>query len=344
MKIEKANFDYEYQLFSENQKGHEAISQELEYLYFFAEKNPGQLLTQKNYSTEYLDHVASVTGSFPTITHVGKANCWWGSLENLNLEKRLNSKLTSTQFAIESQLCHEKTKIIKTIDEIVETNDPMVLKDPYQMSGRGFFHYDKNTLSKAISWAEKKLPLIQDPWLKKIHDLGSYYFSETQEIINYLNFSNPQGNYKGTRIYLDPIQNFAQLSGLGIDLDRFFEKIVMIKDHYLNLGATSGFSIDSFTYEERAKVHCYYLSEVNYRKTMGWVTYQCRKYLGDFKIGELFIHKKKHEYKSIDDLKKVINHEQVMLLSPLENQFMLFFIKSSDKKEMNALEETLSKL
>lgn len=345
MKIHHANFDYEYQLFGLKNTAATTISQEFECLYFFTESNPGQLFTHKNYSNEFLDYVEKVSGLSPHLTTVGKAEYWWGSLENLEVEKKLNSKLTSTQFAIENNLSHPQTQIILENESLIKSDELMVLKQPNLMSGRGFFRYDNNNFKKAVEWSANKFPLIQEPWLVKRDDIGSYYFTETGEIVNYLNFSNLQGNYKGTRIWQNPVHTFDELTALGINLDLFFENMVKIKDHYLKLGATQGFSIDSFTYlsNHEKKIQSYYLSEVNYRKTMGWATHQLRKFLADYAVGELLIHKAKNRY-PLSVLLNLVNQEQVILLSPPENQFLLFFLKAQDKNQLRSLEESINKL
>lgn len=347
LKIHQANFDYEYQLFNLPSHQIKAFSLELECLYFFTEHQPCELLTQKIYSNEYLDYVASLTGQMPQLTLTGIATPWWGSLKNIELEKKLNSKITSTTFAIQNNFAQPKTKIIHSESELAIAEERMVLKDPYQMSGRGFFRFDNGELPKAKKWAEARYPLIQEPWLAKKYDIGTYYFPKIKQLTSYLNFSNAQGNYKGTQVWSNPVEQFDVFTGLGINLDKFFANMVIIKDHYLSLGATEGFSIDSFTYQDDAQTHCYFLSEVNYRKTMGWVTCQLKKYLNQYRVGELFIHKRINTYTSVRELLKVISHnspQQILLLSPPENQFLLFFLRANDQLELSSLENSLDNI
>lgn len=339
LNIYRANFDYEYQLYGLNSAPVSDFSKNLECLYFFSENTSAELLTQNQYSEEYLNYVAETTGRFPTITRTGPAQFWWGSLTDIELERKLNSKITSTQFAIENNLAHDQTRIIKSVDEVACSSSSltMVLKDPHQMAGRGFFQFDQSKIGQAQKWAAGKFPLIQEPWLKKNHDIGTYCFANG-EMISYLNFSNQQGNYKGTRIWADPVDQLSELKSLNLDL--FLENMTKIRDYYRAIGATDGFSIDSFTYED----HCYYLSEVNYRKTMGWTAYQMRKFLQQQKVGSLIIHKRQKIYKTVKELLALINHPDIILISPPENSFLLFFLRGNDKSDLLSLERVISSL
>lgn len=339
MKIYRANFDYEYQLYGLLNGSVLEFSKNLECLYFFTESSSAELFTENLYDEEYLEYVEKITGRNPRITSAGKADFWWGSLTNLELEKKLNSKLTSTQFAIENDLAHRESKIIHHVSEISCSSPQMVLKDPHQMAGRGFFQFDQSKITKASAWAQGKCPLIQEPWLKKIQDIGTYCFANG-EMISYLNFSNLQGNYKGTRIWADPVDQLTELKELKIDLDLFLEKMTAIREFYYTLGAIDGFSIDSFIYQEGF----YYLSEVNYRKTMGWAAYQLKKLLKQHRVGQLVIHKRQNNYQSVTELLKIINNSSIVLISPPKNAFLLFYLCGNDRNDLLLLEEVVNAL
>ena len=351
----RANFDYEIELFS----GHPnlKINQELEYLYWWSEDNLQSLATNYPYSEQYLDYLQSlVKGEVSTIKGKGDTN-WWGELIDIKTEKILNSKITSTQFAIENNLCHPLTKIVSSIDEINHLKDlDYVLKNPYMMSGKGFkkFH-SKNFSEEVKTWANKQFltsPLILEPWLNKKEDFSSYVFLKEMRIETYFNTSNDQGNYKGTIVYGNPTSVFEELERCGVNLDYYFQFTQLVSDYYITLGAKSGMSLDSFIFEEDGLKKVYLLSEVNYRKTMGWVALKLKKYLPVDGVGQLMMIKRENNYENFEDYKSLFNQflydsnsrEGIILLSHHQNQFLTFFLSAKTDSQLNIYRDFLDKL
>ena len=124
------NIDYEYELYDlfEGNDGLknkiEKIRQELEYIYFFLEANETHLKTNKVYCPHYIEYLKSLGLIIPKMTNEStyELSNWWGELKDIPLEKLLNSKKTSTLFALEENLCHPKTQLIENIDELKKFN------------------------------------------------------------------------------------------------------------------------------------------------------------------------------------------------------------------------------
>jgi hypothetical protein len=351
----RANFDYEMELFSgtSNLK----INQEFEYLYWWAEDNLLSLSTNYSYPEQYLDYVQSlVKGEVSISKDKGQLN-WWGELVDLKTEKVLNSKITSTQFAIEKNLCHPKTKIVTSQEEIQHLkNDYYVLKNPYLMSGKGFKKFRGDHFTEEVkSWANKQFmtsPLILEPWLRKKEDFSSYVFLQESKVETYFNYSNEQGNYKGTIVFSNPASIFEELEKCGVNLDYYFKFIEIVSDYYTTLGAKTGMSLDSFTYEEEGFKKVYLLSEVNYRKTMGWVALKLKKYLPSDGIGQLILVKRQKTYESFEQYKMSFknflyekdSHEGIILLSHHQNQFLTFFVAAKTEPQLSLYKDFLDKL
>lgn len=337
--IYRANFDYEIELFSLNKD--ETIRKEFEYLFFWVENSKSSLMTDLNYDESYLKDVFSKTKNKILLTRKLYNKNWWGELKDIELEKKLNSKITSYDFAIKNSYCHPLTKIIKTSDDILlQDQRNYVLKSPFLMAGNGFFLFNHSTISKAKDWANKNLkqgPLILEPWLTKIIDIGTYIV-EREEVVHYLNFSNERGNYKGTRVYKEQSNCFNYLSFLGADIDQFIFETGQIIEYYFQLGAKCNFSIDSFLYKHESQIKLYSLSEINYRKTMGYVALALMKN-NRHQVGELFFlpkTNKKHDHKVLSEL-------NITLLSPVHTRFNIFWIEANTDDEIEEREVFIKK-
>jgi hypothetical protein len=351
----KANFDYELELFSG--QSNLKINQEFEYLYWWAEDELSTLSTKLIYSQDYLDYVQSFILNPIEVTNLNPSVNWWGKLTNLKNEKILNSKITSTNFAIEKNLCHPKTQIITDLNQIKDLEEiDYVLKNPNLMSGKGFYKFKGPHFSnQALTWAKKQIittPIIFEPWLSKKQDFSSYIFFQENRIETYFNFSNEQGNYKGTVVYENPTSTFERLEEIGINLDYYLNFINTVSTFYTELGALDGMSVDSFTYEEEGGNRVYLLSEVNYRKTMGWIALKLKKFLPIDGIGQFYIKKREKQFSNFDSYKKNFSDhlyqknqkEGILLLSPHQNQFLTFFIVAKTEQQLGYFTSCLDKL
>lgn len=315
----KVNIDYESVLFH-SQLGPKGINEYLEYLAFFIQEDV--VLTSKKYSQDYLDYVARISGVTPKTQQAGAADNWWGPLKDLNQERHLNSKLNSSDLAI-SQGWVEAQILNSHLESYPEN---FFFKDPFSMSGKGF-------RSTADAKHIKKFPQILERKLHRIFDFSHYVLPDGQTIA-YANVVDEKFQYKGSE-FLD--WRDATIENLGfykeVSLARwqeFRERLQVIKSHY-HVANNFGYSIDSFVYEENGELLIYPLCEVNYRRTMGRVSYELsQKYAANKKITKLVVTKAKK------DFYKEFVREGVIVLSPGDARFELIFFMADTMEELTA--------
>lgn len=317
------NVDYEQQLFSSSPVKLESnrVNQELEYFLFFLENEP--VYSRRQYDLEYCHHLESMGFTVKTTDHKDNIHCWWGEYENLEQKRLLNSKLTSTRLAIENNLCHPATHIF---DQQQELLPGLVYKDPTGVSGRGI--YTKKDEQKVLGLL-KKTPLICEPLLHRKQDI-SYLHLESEGLM-YTNQVDDYFQYRGTTI--------APLK-LAENLQVNFEKAIQLVCKFMQeQGATGPWSLDGFTYEEDGKLKLYALSEINYRKTMGYVTYKLHQMWNEKGISQLHLiptSKLMGQLPYLDD-------DGIRVLSPRGNRFASLFLQASDLMELQQKRDKLAR-
>lgn len=302
-------------------------NQEFEYLILWLEEE--ELYTTKKYESDYLSFIEKNKDSKPKITtNKSKVKLWCQNTDDKKLQRVLNSKRTSTKFAIENNFAHPETKICVEGEKI---KDNFLYKDPLGMSGIGIWkgsqHKDK------ISSFLKNKKMIEEPLLERTFDIGCCVLEG--ENVFYQNHIDEYFQYKGTTL------------GLSLEKLNWFEeykrKIEMIKKHYREIGIRGPYSIDSFLYKENGIEKLYALSEVNARKTMGYTA---------IKLWEKYFPMKRYcSFKIIAqrDLKTVIDHNkiferfngEVIPLSPNGNIFFTYLIGADSIHDLHELEDDL---
>lgn len=293
----RMNADYEGQLFY-GKPGPQVLNQSLESFIFFIENRP--VLSTKKYSTEFLDYVESITHHRPQLINKSDfSQNWWGDYQQIDLERKLNSKITSAELIQNHKWC-ERTFVIREDNDInfVPFDRTYLVKNPYGMSGQRFLTIDPalphGYLIFQIKQWIKSGPLIVEPLLNRKFDFSCYVFSETSQIY-YQNMVDKHYQYKGTVFfnYLKPdIEHLSFYNDLSLKHWHDYQhQVKEIISFYKELKPISGFSIDSFIYfEDELKIRA--LSEVNYRRTMGRVTYElAKKYNHDRPWAQLIIGK-----------------------------------------------------
>jgi hypothetical protein len=311
----KVNIDYESVLFH-GQIGSTQINQSLEFLAFFLQDQP--ILTARKYSPEYLAHVSKISGVTPRTSESGKASNWWGPLKDLEEERFLNSKITSTELSISHRWV--EAKIIQSPEELAESYpENYFFKDPFSMSGRGF------RPAREASHLTK-FPQILEPILPRRYDFSHYIFPDGR-VVAYENKVDEKFQYKGTRFqdWRNPtVENFSFYGEVSQrEWNRFHERLRLIQDFYRR-PTSFGYSVDSFIYEN----NIYPLCEVNYRRTMGWIAYELSaRYAQDFPWTQFLIQKAQK------DFYKKVARENVLVLSPGDTRFDFIFIRARNEEE-----------
>lgn len=302
-------------------------NQELEYFILWLEEYA--LYTTKPYEKEFLHFLESIKKSKVFLTQDKKNTVLWcQKLDDIEKQKRLNSKLTSAKFAIQEKLAHPKTQIILTNEKI---KSDFLYKDPLGVSGIGMWkgcEY-KNKIEKRL----KKTSLVAEPLLKRTFDISTCVIDNKDYY--YQNHIDEQFQYKGSTLGL----NFTDVSWFA----KYEKDINTIKDYYQNLGIETPYSIDSFTYKEDGKEKIYSLSEVNARKTMGYIAIMLwQKYFSQFRYCsfKLINSKKILNLVSHDKIYKAFEGK-VIPLSPYGNLFFTYIIAENSLHDLYELEDEL---
>jgi hypothetical protein len=346
MKPLKVNADYEVELFHQK-LAPPAMNQSIEFLLFFLESR--SLFSQKKYSSEYLHYVEKLTGRAPQIVNKGPFENYWGSLKNIEVEEWWNSKLTSSELIIQKGWCTD-TLIIRSEDDLkkISTNRDLLLKDPYGMSGQKFqllrFGTSLKERQEVLEKSLRNKPFIIEPYLNRRYDFSQYIFPDGK-VIAYQNEVDEKFQYKGTvfncvqSACLEDLTFYSQIS--EAKWDHFRDQTQQIIDFYSLHPNELGYSIDSFIYQENDELNIRVMSEINYRRTMGRMTYELsHKYAANKSWTALLMAKT-----SVTPLWKIFSgNEGVMVLSPGDSRFEILFLYAQNRAQGLELIAKLNRL
>lgn len=332
----KVNGDYESVLFFN--KPLPVVNEALEFLAMYLTQRP--IITSKKYSKEFLDHVESFTGHIPVLQKEGKSENWWGALKNVEVEKKLNSKEMSAEFNSDSY-------ILKSMSDLPKLDRTYLAKNPYGMSGQNFALVEEGRLEN-LEGMLKKGPVVLEPLFDRKFDFSHYVFPNGISIC-YENIVDSRFQYRGTlfRNYTQPtVENLSFANKVDWSLFKSdYQKILSLYKTELNLG----YSIDSFVYEDHGlKVRS--LSEVNYRRTMGQTAFELALKFGGIRKWAAFVLTKSRG-NFLETKKKLLPLEWepdtsrgVILLSPGDTRYDMFFLSAVDENEGKILLSEMKEL
>lgn len=346
------NIDYESVLYSG--KPNPEFNRSLEFLPLFLEPKP--LFSTRDYPQSYLTYISDLTGKAPQFTSSGPTINWWGELKDLERERFLNSKITSTELAIKKGWNKQAfvLKSRKDLDQFSSLSLPIIMKSPHEMSGRGFKVFQDLSEVKTSSLNPGPFPFILEPLLTRQFDFSAYHFSDGH-LIYYQNLVDEKFQYKGT-IFKDwrnpDLAHLTIFDSVGTEQWARFEKAMEeLRGFYLehSRGLRQSFSVDSFLYKEDGTLKIHYVSEVNFRKTMGSVTYElARKFSRDRPWAMLLLMNSKKiaaDFKLMKEkLSSILTSGEksgVIILSPGDVRFEMFFLTALDSGEGEQLQREL---
>lgn len=350
MKNIKVNADYESVLINPL-KNLPVVNETIEFLAFFIQTKP--IITHKKYSKEYFSYIEEMTGHLPRTVKEGEAVNWWGELRNIELEKKLNSKELSASLNIENNWS-EETHIVRKMNDLPSLHKTYLAKSSLGMSGKGFSLVEENRLSNLEEMIQKG-PVILEPLLKRTDDFSFYVFPNNMKIA-YENFVDTHYQYRGTLFtdYTKPfVESFRLYESIPKeDWDEYKNAVETIISSYRKEGAEGGFSIDSFLFEtQTGSKKIKFLSEVNYRRTMGAVAFDlCMKFGGLRKWG-LFLMTKASGV-GFSEKREILKNLEwrddmssgVVILSPGDTRYDMYFLSAKDATEGGRLFLELKKL
>lgn len=319
---------------------------EFDNLFLWLESDSEMLSTKRKFSEKFLNYIKECrNGVVPKITDKMANSQWWGDSSNLELARLVNSKLTSTEFALENDLCPLDTEIVSSIEEVEDyiemfEDEEILIKKPFSYSGKGHIIFNSKDFDDVYDKIEALLEtesLIIEQNLRRVSDFGTTF--DDKKVFTVKNIVSKDGTYIGS-----VNSNFEQANYLQ-------EKLLIVKKHYENLGWNGPVQIDSFYYLDKKEMHCYECVEVNCRKTMGLMSHelslqfskkdQCSMFI-------LFPNKLKKRAVDFNTLKKYSDDKNVELyiLNELDGYFSQLFIVSNSldnlKEELDDLWEFFS--
>lgn len=269
------NFDYEYELYDIDLPSvkRDVICAEFDYLLFYLPLDGGVLL-RRAISEEFYQ---SVPFKHPYLTKRRDVTNYWGALENVEVERKLNSKIFSLEIENEldinfcdKQLCRNKQELDLYIQR--HKHQKLLYQHPSLFSGIGQGILDS-------SHCLKEFPLICSCHLHRRLDFGSVIYPDGN-MIRYVNLVNQKGRYVGTILVPDDEFSFlvAQMVGKPLEV---VETVLTENLHHLykvdkrvrEEGANAPCQYDSFLFDDGV-LRSYPLVEINYRKSMGQLFYQ----------------------------------------------------------------------
>lgn len=276
MNCYKVNLDYESFLFDPSYKEQSpkflSMIKEFEYIFFLINKENCILKNHLEYEETYLNSLRALGFVIPQFNPAAqKCLNWWGQQKNIELERQLNSKLTSAAIALENNWGMFDGAIVQSNLDAKNwvssfPNRQWLIKNPHGVSGSGHALYTDKNFSGAH---------LLEPVFQRVFDIGTTFEVVDGQLINMFmveNINSKVGSFKGgvgaKNIKLFKSYIFNKYNFDLSELENITKKIFRI---YLELGATSNIQIDSFVYLDGGILKLYPLVEVNYRKTMGLV-------------------------------------------------------------------------
>lgn len=286
MKTYQVDLDYESYLFdphyNETLPLFQKTNREFEYVFFLINKEKCALKNIRSYDKNYLNTLQALGFVIPEL-HPNEARSikWWGHHHDKELEKKLNSKLTSSRLAKQRGWGFHEGAIVSSVSEVYEhlrkfpKKERWIIKRPHSFSGIGHYQFSASEINEETLKKILVEEVLLEPLYKRIFDVGvTFVVSEGAIIREFMveNLNSPNGGFKGG-IGSSNVDKFKKyiLEKYRYSLDDLEKKIREIATAYLSMGASSNIQIDSFVYEEEGELKLYPLVEVNYRKTMGLV-------------------------------------------------------------------------
>ena len=322
------NADFEWQLFQAKRRLQSTKkTQEFEHLICWV--SPMEtIFTEKEYSLDYKRWFFRHNQvEFKTTKAAISISNWLGNYDQIELKRKLQNKAITLQFAANYNLGPRNFSLIHTESEV---EPGFLYKYPKSLSGMGHYRYeDKEKIFNLINAREV---MTKEKLLNRIKDFSSLWIDGDLKFF-YQNIVNDRFQYRGTII--DKAESFLS----SHQKDAFEAQIPLLKswiDTYQGV-----LSLDSFIYKENNQEQIYYLSEVNCRKTMGYIAWKLsQKFFPDkalvkFKFGRTGYTLKDYEkFYTISD-------QKIMGLSPVENKFQVFLIGADSESELVDLERII---
>lgn len=286
----------------------------------------GPLLAHREYSSDYLAHIEKQTGKKPSYLTKGQGKWWWGDLTNQKLMRRLSDKTEflkwwQPRWPLEAQVCFTFDEIERLVDE-----REWLVKKSDGMSGRGHVKVNAQNLAHSRKQIEKSLShgVVVEPLYHRTQDVSALWLADEQRYIFYQNKIDARFQWR------ECILSAEMMEQVPLETSDWIERLRELQAHVSQLGYDGPFSVDAFYYESGAEKKFHPGSEMNPRKTMGWLAYQFWK-LRKPKYLSLSLHPGKLSESEWSEVKTLASG---VLLSPAENPFAWILTEAATEEEL----------
>lgn len=323
------NVDYENVLFG----GPSLLARihALEFIAFWVQDNP--VVIHRQYSDFYLEHIKQSCSRTPKISSQDSGTPWWGELKDISLEKRLNSKIWArdwwgSRYKFQGKICFSELEVL----ELIQDNQWWLIKRNFGMSGQGnrkvkLDQWDKN---KTVFQSWFSDGVIVEPLRNRTSDISALWLPNEEKYIYYRNQIDNHFQWRGVELE----------NGGDLQLNEE-EKLLLLtwskdlndlKDDIIGQGYKGPFSVDAFFYNSNDKLQFHPCSEINARKTMGWIAYNLWL-RNKTPFSSLFLENKKiNNSEWMLRLKKI--DVGVTLISPEQSLFTWYWVEASSLTEL----------
>lgn len=282
----KVDLDYEASLFDSHYQelapANQKTIREFEYVFFLVQKNKSILKNIRSYDKKYLEKLQALGFVIPQLKPDAPLyDYWWGHHHDKELEKTLNSKLTSAEMAKAFRWGFQEGAIVGNLQELKDhigrfpLKEKWIIKRAHSFSGIGHYQFNRHSMDEDVLTKILNEKILLEPVYERLFDIGTTLVVENgilKRSFMVENFNSKAGGFKGG-VGCSQVDKFKKYihEKYSYSLDELEKITLSIGEKYLALGAKSNIQIDSFVYLESGELKLYPLVEVNYRKTMGLV-------------------------------------------------------------------------
>lgn len=260
--IYHANFDYELELAAVvAPKLRSQLNERFEWLTLWADPRETFSHTQV-YPAEYLKHVKSYKELPQFSCELVATHNWWGKLENMELEEKLNSKVFAAALARDLFAFP-----FESYDGVSEIRPGMVAKLNYSVSGRGLIQKNSDRQAQHC--------IFQEPLYDRVCDIGTRYERDEgvwRLLHRSFNRIDANFNFRGAEL--------SRQMNTAYDLSNHDRDQLRLLDYLSTQFEFDSIQFDSFLFKSGDQVLAKPLCEINYRRTMIDVAYLILEQIG----------------------------------------------------------------
>lgn len=240
----------------------------VEFLALWVQGNP--LFASRPYSEEYLEYVRTHSGFPATFTTHGAGENWWGDTADVERMRRLSSKTEflhwwRSRWPLEARACTDWDEV-----EAAVGDGPWLIKKSDGMSGRGHLRVNRLALValKPRLAHELAAGVVVEPLYERTRDLSALWLPEEKRFIYYRNLIDERFQWRGA------ILESENQETLLVGTRDWSSHLQQLQKDVSQQGYDGPFSVDAFFYMKDGKEEFHPGSEMNPRKTMGWITHR----------------------------------------------------------------------